>query len=211
MINSCVYEGRLVSPGNYHIFHNNQTGRDTPSWLFTIAVPRNFKNRNGQRESDFFNCRMSGRGANVIHQIAGVGDTLVVSGEMHNDNYRSNRYQDNNGNPAIMRSLQMTVFDANLAGRSRKNQAQGMPEPNQGSQMNQPSPNNYQMNNNPVPQTNPQINNQPNQPAPRMNNPRPANNGNQTNGNSFNNPNRTDPFKAGKNKGINISDKDLPF
>lgn len=64
---------------------------------FTIAVNRRFKNKNGERETDFFDCVAWGKLAEVL---AGFdlqkGTTLAVVGSM-----QSRKWQDKQGNNRI--------------------------------------------------------------------------------------------------------------
>lgn len=60
---------------------------------FTIAVSRNYRNANGERESDFFNI-ITWRGlAETVNRICHKGDTVGVTGKLTN-----REYEDKNGN-----------------------------------------------------------------------------------------------------------------
>lgn len=51
MLNSTVLVGRLTKDPELRYTQNNQAVA-----TFTLAVNRNFKNQNGEREADFINC-----------------------------------------------------------------------------------------------------------------------------------------------------------
>jgi single-strand DNA-binding protein len=65
--------------------------RTTPSGTsaieFSIAVNRAFKNANGERESDFFNCVAFSKLAETISKYVNKGDQLGVEGRLQTRNY----------------------------------------------------------------------------------------------------------------------------
>lgn len=54
---------------------------------FTIAVNRSFKNANGERESDFFNCIAFSKLAETICRYVKKGDQVGVEGRLQTRNY----------------------------------------------------------------------------------------------------------------------------
>ena len=54
---------------------------------FTIAVNRSFKNANGERESDFFNCIAFSKLAETISRYVKKGDQVGVEGRLQTRNY----------------------------------------------------------------------------------------------------------------------------
>lgn len=61
--------------GETHIFRNN------------IAVPRNFKNKDGERESDFINVVAFGRDAENLNKFFGKGQQILISGNLRTGSY----------------------------------------------------------------------------------------------------------------------------
>lgn len=54
---------------------------------FSIAVKRNFKNANGEYESDFFNCIAYRNTAELVSKYVGRGDLIAVDGKLQTRNY----------------------------------------------------------------------------------------------------------------------------
>ena len=54
---------------------------------FSIAVKRNFKNADGEYESDFFNCIAYRNTAELISKYVGRGDLIAVDGKLQTRNY----------------------------------------------------------------------------------------------------------------------------
>ena len=65
--------------------------RTTPSGMavtrFTIAVSRNFTNRNGERETDFINCSAWGRQADNISKYCRKGSLVSAEGRIRTGSY----------------------------------------------------------------------------------------------------------------------------
>lgn len=61
--------------GETNIFRNN------------IAVPRNFKNKDGERESDFINVVAFGRNAENLNKFFGKGQRILISGNLRTGSY----------------------------------------------------------------------------------------------------------------------------
>ena len=64
-----------------------QTASGTSAVEFSIAVNRAFKNANGERESDFFNCVAFSKLAETISKYVKKGDQLGVEGRLQTRNY----------------------------------------------------------------------------------------------------------------------------
>lgn len=198
MINRFDCGGRLVRFINFHVYPTSN-GQGNPSLLFTIASPRNFKNRQGNYDTDYFNCSASRQSAQYLHNNAHPGDLILIDGSMHQRTYTSHHFFDQNGRPARLHTYVVTVEDAQVA-HSRRNimaMTNGNPSPqmpprnmnrppypnrrprpnnNQGGL---PSPNNNfprrgpRAPRNPMqnPMNRPQMNQQPNRPPVRRNMP----------------------------------------
>lgn len=54
---------------------------------FSIAVKRNFKNADGEYESDFFNCIAYRNTAELVSKYVGRGDLIAVDGRLQTRNY----------------------------------------------------------------------------------------------------------------------------
>ena len=88
MINNVVLVGRLTKDAEL---------RYTPSNVavatFTLAVNRNFKNQNGEREADFINCVMWRQQAENIANWAKKGTLIGITGRIQTRNYENQQGQ----------------------------------------------------------------------------------------------------------------------
>ena len=85
MINNVTLVGRLVAPPDLR-----KTPNGVSSLQGTLAVNRNFKNQNGEREADFINFQ-SWRGvADVIAQYCSKGSLIGITGRLQVRNYEKN-------------------------------------------------------------------------------------------------------------------------
>ena len=64
-----------------------QTPNGTSVAEFSIAVNRAFKNANGERESDFFNCIAFSKLAETISRYVKKGDQIGIEGRLQTRNY----------------------------------------------------------------------------------------------------------------------------
>lgn len=178
MLNRTILVGRLTKPVELRYTQNGDAVGS-----FTIAVNRNFKNSQGEREADFINCVIWRKSAEVFNQWTGKGSLVAVDGRLQTRNY-----QNNQGQTVYVTELVVDEFSF-LDSKSDGN-------------TNQQSSGNYrnQMSNN--------SNRQSNDNQPNFNNN--YSNTSHTNFGNANNrfSNNDDPFN---NNGIEIKDADLPF
>lgn len=57
---------------------------DRPLAEFSLAVDRKYKNAQGERETDFFNCKLWGKTAETLQQHTAKGQKLLVAGRVEN-------------------------------------------------------------------------------------------------------------------------------
>lgn len=87
MINLVVLEGRLVKDVEVRYTEN-----EVAVGNFTIAVPRSYKNQDGEYETDFLDCTIFKEKAESIQKYAHKGDLISVRG-----NLRKRSYEDKEG------------------------------------------------------------------------------------------------------------------
>lgn len=80
MLNNVCLCGRLVKDCQLE-----QAGAQSVKTRFTLAVNRDYKDRNGQPVCDFIDCEAWNAGANFLEQYARKGDMLSVSGSLRKD------------------------------------------------------------------------------------------------------------------------------
>lgn len=68
-------ENEFKELGSTSVFRNN------------IAVQRNFKNKDGERESDFINVVAFGKTAELLNQYFGKGQQVAVEGRIQTGSY----------------------------------------------------------------------------------------------------------------------------
>lgn len=85
MLNKIVLMGRLTAEPEL-----KRTGSGTAVTSFSIAVDRDFKSRNGEKETDFVNC-VAWRGtAEFISKHFHKGSMAVVAGSLQSHQYEKN-------------------------------------------------------------------------------------------------------------------------
>lgn len=85
MINNVVLVGRLTAAPDLR-----KTPNGVSSLQGTLAVNRNFKNQNGEREADFINFQ-SWRGvADIIAQYCSKGALIGITGRLRVQSYEKN-------------------------------------------------------------------------------------------------------------------------
>ncbi|WQC38327.1 single-stranded DNA-binding protein [Streptococcus pneumoniae] len=82
MINNVTLVGRLVAPTDLRKTPNNVS-----SLQGTLAVNRNFKNENGEREADFINFQAWRGTADIIAQYCSKGSLIGIIGRLQVRSY----------------------------------------------------------------------------------------------------------------------------
>lgn len=82
MINNVTLVGRLVSPPEL-----KKTPNNVSSLQGTLAVNRNFKNENGDREADFINFQAWRGTADIIAQYCSKGSLIGLTGSIQVRSY----------------------------------------------------------------------------------------------------------------------------
>lgn len=88
MINNVTLIGRLVSPPEL-----KKTPNNVSSLQGTLAVNRNFKNENGDREADFINFQAWRGTADIIAQYCSKGSLIGLTGRIQTRNYDNKQGQ----------------------------------------------------------------------------------------------------------------------
>lgn len=66
---------------------------DRPLAEFSLAVNRKYKNAQGERETDFFDCKLWGKTAETLQQHTMKGQQLLVSGRVENRTFTNQEGQ----------------------------------------------------------------------------------------------------------------------
>lgn len=77
MQNSVCMTGRLARDVEIRTFDNGDKAAN-----FTLAVSRNYKNKNGEYECDFFNCQARNGTADLLYQYFKKGDFCPIAGKL---------------------------------------------------------------------------------------------------------------------------------
>lgn len=88
MINNVVLVGRMTRDAELRYTPSNQAVA-----TFTLAVNRNFKNQNGEREADFINCVIWRQQAENLANWAKKGTLVGVTGRIQTRNYENQQGQ----------------------------------------------------------------------------------------------------------------------
>jgi len=82
-MNKAVITGRLVR--NVELSFTPGTGKAIAK--FTLAVDRKFKNKDGQKETDFIPCVVFGPSAEYVANYSSKGKLIGVSGRLQSGSY----------------------------------------------------------------------------------------------------------------------------
>ena len=85
MLNSTCLVGRMVKSAELRYTPNNQAVA-----TFTLAVNRNFKSQNGDRETDFINCVIWRQQAENLANWAKKGALIGITGRLQVRSYEKN-------------------------------------------------------------------------------------------------------------------------
>lgn len=84
MLNNLTLVGRMTKDAEV-----KQTSSGQLVASFTLAVNRNFKNQNGEREADFINCVAWRKTAEIIGDYTSKGSLIGVTGRIQTRNYEN--------------------------------------------------------------------------------------------------------------------------
>ena len=87
-INNVVLVGRMTSDAELRYTPSNQAVA-----TFTLAVNRNFKNKNGEREADFINVVIWRQKAENLANWAKKGSLIGITGRIQTRNYNNQQGQ----------------------------------------------------------------------------------------------------------------------
>ena len=88
MLNSTVLVGRMTKDAELRYTPSNQAVA-----TFTLAVNRNFKSQNGEREADFINCVIWRQQAENLANWAKKGALIGITGRIQTRNYENQQGQ----------------------------------------------------------------------------------------------------------------------
>lgn len=88
MLNSTCLVGRLAKDAELRYTPNNQAVA-----TFSLAVNRNFKSQNGEREADFINCVIWRQQAENLENWAKKGALIGITGRIQTRSYENQQGQ----------------------------------------------------------------------------------------------------------------------
>ena len=88
MLNSVCLVGRMTKDAELRYTPNNQAVA-----TFSLAVNRNFKSQNGEREADFINCVIWRQQAENLANWAKKGDLIGITGRIQTRSYENQQGQ----------------------------------------------------------------------------------------------------------------------
>jgi single-strand DNA-binding protein len=81
MLNQLVLVGRVIDDIKKE---NLENGKEQAK--ITIAVPRSYKNENGEYATDFITCNVFGNLVNNVNEYCKKGDLIGIKGRIENTN-----------------------------------------------------------------------------------------------------------------------------
>jgi single-strand DNA-binding protein len=106
MLNSVVLVGRLTRDPELRYTPSNQAVA-----TFSLAVNRNFKNQNGDREADFINCVIWRQQAENLANWAKKGALIGITGRIQTRNYENQQGQRVYVTEVVADSFQLLEFN----------------------------------------------------------------------------------------------------
>ena len=105
---NCVQEiGRITADPEVKV---SQSGKSI--LIFSLAVQRDYKNRSGEYDTDFFRCVAYQSSADYLGKYAKKGDMLAVSGSL-----RQNTYENRDGKKVS--SVEISVSSVQILSRKK--------------------------------------------------------------------------------------------
>lgn len=83
MLNNVSICGRLVKE-----IMLQQVGENVKT-IFTLAVPRDYRDKEGNYPADFIDCEAWNQAASYLEQYANKGDVITVSGSVRKDAWKT--------------------------------------------------------------------------------------------------------------------------
>ena len=133
MINNVTLVGRMTRDAELRYTPQNQAVA-----TFSLAVNRNFKGQNGEREADFINCVIWRQQAENLANWAKKGALIGITGRIQTRNYENQQGQRVYVTEVVADSFRLLEFNK----QNDQNQTQNSQQPNFGC--------NEQMNANPM-------------------------------------------------------------
>lgn len=116
MINNVVLVGRLTKDPD---IRNTQQGTEVAS--FTLAINRNFKDQNGNREADFINCVAWRKTAELIRDHVSKGQQIGVVGRIQTRSYDNQQVQKVFVTEVVVNEIQFLESKGNNNQSSKQN------------------------------------------------------------------------------------------
>lgn len=116
MINHVVVVGRLTKKPELKF-----TANGTKYTQFTVAAQRNFKNKDGEYEADFINCRLWRTAAENFAKFADKGSLVGIEGRIQTSSY------DKDGKTVYITEVlaeSFTLLETKATTEARNNQTQ---------------------------------------------------------------------------------------
>ena len=125
MLNSVTLVGRLTKNPELRYTPNNQAVA-----TFSLAVNRNFKNQNGDREADFINCVIWRQQAENLANWAKKGALIGITGRI-----QTRSYENQQGQRVYVTEVVVETFQLLESRKDREaGQSQGYSQPDFGRQ-----------------------------------------------------------------------------
>lgn len=122
MLNSVVLVGRLTKDPELRYTPSNQAVA-----TFSLAVNRNFKSQNGEREADFINCVIWRQQAENLANWAKKGALIGITGRIQTRSYENQQGQRVYVTEVVADNFQLLEFNKqNNQGQSQGNSQQDL-------------------------------------------------------------------------------------
>lgn len=86
-LNLTVLQGSISKEDPIIREFSRADGKTGKTAFFRIAVPRDYKDKEGNKVYDFFSCKTFGNTARYVEKFYHKGDLIVVEGRLQNEEY----------------------------------------------------------------------------------------------------------------------------
>ncbi len=117
-MNSVAIVGRLTRDSELRYI----PGTGTAALNFTVAVDRDYKKKDGTKETDFINMQMMGTRAEKLAEYLTKGILIAISGSL-----RVNNYKDQEGNNKSFTFVNVSNLEFIPTGKKKDNQSTFIP------------------------------------------------------------------------------------
>lgn len=95
---------------------------------FDLAISRNYKNKDGEKETDFISCTAFNNLASIVNDNAAKGDKIGIIGQLKTNNYVTTEGSKVRGTNVLLEKIDLISNKRNVEGSLTSDQAEDIDE-----------------------------------------------------------------------------------